>query len=507
MGTPLNLLLIEDSENDALFIERELRRGGYDVTSERVQTASALAAAFSHQAWDLVTCDCAMPTLHGQDALAMLLDHDIQAPVIMVSGMAETEAAVAAMKAGAYDVVSKQKLAALCPVVKVALRAAAVRRELQRKEQALQSSELRYRRLFESAKDGILILEADTGKIIDVNPFLTELLGYRRRELVGRELWEISPFNDVVANQEAFRNLKKRQYLRYQNLPLQAKDGSRIDVEFVSNVYREHGTSVIQCNIRTTPHHTESVIRKLDRRVEEEVQARTAYLDAANKDLEAFNYSVSHDLRAPLRHIAGFSKLLLEEYSEQLDGRGQDYVRSMWRSTERMQQLIEDLIGLSHVTREEILWEPVPLSDLAQTLAALCRRADRSRQVDWIIAPGVVARGNTRLLRIVLENLIEQRLEVYQSASHGTDRIRNHRARRPGGVLRTRRRGRFRHGVRDQTLPALRTPARRVGLRRNRHRLGDGATHCVASPGPSVGGGCRRARRHHLFYARRPAAP
>ena len=192
-------------------------------------------------------------------------------------------------------------------------------------------------------------------------------------------------------------------------------------MEFVSNVYREHGTSVIQCNIRTTAHHTEEVIRKLDRGLEEEVQARTAYLDAANKDLEAFNYSVSHDLRAPLRHIAGFSKLLLEEYSGQLDARGQDYVRSMWRSTERMQQLIEDLIGLSHVTREEISWEPVPLSDLAQTLAGALQQSGPSRQVDWIIAPGVVARGNTRLLRIVLENLLGNAWKY--TSQHPTARI------------------------------------------------------------------------------------
>ncbi len=117
-------------------------------------------------------------------------------------------------------------------------------------EQALKDSETRYRRLFETAKDGILILDLETGQIADVNPFLIEMLGYTHREFVGKKLWEIGPFKDVPASRSAFSELQTKGVIRYENLPLETKDGRRIDVEFVSNVYPVDGTQVVQCNIR-----------------------------------------------------------------------------------------------------------------------------------------------------------------------------------------------------------------------------------------------------------------
>ncbi len=114
----------------------------------------------------------------------------------------------------------------------------------------LQASEVRYRRLFETAKDGILLLDADTGRITDVNPFLEDLLGYSHTELIGKALWEIGPVKDIAASQEAMRQLQKKEYVRYENLPLETKAGQHIQVEFVSNVYRVDDERVIQCNVR-----------------------------------------------------------------------------------------------------------------------------------------------------------------------------------------------------------------------------------------------------------------
>jgi len=114
----------------------------------------------------------------------------------------------------------------------------------------LKDSELRYRRLFEAAQDGILILDARTGAITDVNPFLIHMLGYSREEFVEKKLWEVGAFKDIKASKNAFRNLRKDEYIRYKNLPLKAKDGRLIQVEFVSNVYLAGGKKVIQCNIR-----------------------------------------------------------------------------------------------------------------------------------------------------------------------------------------------------------------------------------------------------------------
>jgi PAS domain S-box-containing protein len=119
-----------------------------------------------------------------------------------------------------------------------------------RADDSLRTSETRYRRLFEAARDGILILDADTGKIVDVNPFMVELTGYSHEEFLGRHLWEIGPFKDSAASKESFAKLQTEEYIRYEDLPLKTRDGRKVDVEFVSNVYLVDGQDVIQCNIR-----------------------------------------------------------------------------------------------------------------------------------------------------------------------------------------------------------------------------------------------------------------
>jgi two-component system cell cycle sensor histidine kinase/response regulator CckA len=136
--------------------------------------------------------------------------------------------------------------------------------ERTRAEEALAASEARYRRLFESARDGILILDATSGRVLDVNPFLVELLGYPRETLLGKELWQIGLFEDVASSQDAFRELQEKGYIRYEDLPLQASDGRRIDVEFVSNVYLVGAEKVVQCNIRdiTTRKQGEEALKK-----------------------------------------------------------------------------------------------------------------------------------------------------------------------------------------------------------------------------------------------------
>jgi hypothetical protein len=123
-------------------------------------------------------------------------------------------------------------------------------------EEDLAILETRYRRLFESAQDGILIIDAETGRIIDVNPFLVDLLGYTKENFIERELWELGFFKDIAANKEKFLELQRKEYVRYDNLPLETFDGSKISVEFVSNVYMVNKKKVVQCNIRDTTERT-----------------------------------------------------------------------------------------------------------------------------------------------------------------------------------------------------------------------------------------------------------
>jgi len=129
----------------------------------------------------------------------------------------------------------------------------------------LQASETRYRRLFETAKDGIIILDVNTGKIDDVNPFLIKLLGYSKEAFMQKKIWEIGSFKDIIPNKENFTELQKQKYIRYEDMPLQTSKGETIEVEFVSNVYSEDHKDVIQCNIRDVTERikSEKIIARL----------------------------------------------------------------------------------------------------------------------------------------------------------------------------------------------------------------------------------------------------
>jgi PAS domain S-box-containing protein len=151
----------------------------------------------------------------------------------------------------------------------------------------------------------------------------------------------------------------------------------------------------------------EAEVRRLNDELEQRVRERTRQLEAANKELEAFSYSVSHDLRAPLRSINGFSEALLEDYYEKLDDEGRDYLRRVSAASQHMAQLIDDLLNLSRVTRYQMRKEEVDLSGLAKKIAVELRAAEPGRQAEFVITSGLVVRGDMHLLEILLRNLLE----------------------------------------------------------------------------------------------------
>jgi len=162
-------------------------------------------------------------------------------------------------------------------------------------------------------------------------------------------------------------------------------------------------------------------IEDLNRGLELRVHERTAQLEAANKELESFAYSVSHDLRAPLRTIDGFSKILEEDYSEKVDEEGRDSLRRVRAAAQKMGHLIDDILKLSRLSRSDMTYEQVDLGALADSIVAELRSTESTRRVTYRVAPGLVARGDKTLIRILLENLLANSWKF--TSKHSTAQI------------------------------------------------------------------------------------
>jgi PAS domain S-box-containing protein len=242
---------------------------------------------------------------------------------------------------------------------------------------ALRLSEIRYRRLFETARDGVLLVDPDTRKITDANPFMIEILGYTLAEFVGKELWEIGLLGEQKASREMFRELREKHFIRYEDLPLKSVNGQTREVEVIANLYQEGAHQVIQCNIRdiTSRKQVERELvaakEKIElhaRELEETVKQRTAQLRETIGELESFSYSISHDMRAPLRTMRGFAEILLLNHAAQLDADGIAYLKRISTAAARMDRLIEEVLVYTSVLRADVKIMAVDLDALVRLM-------------------------------------------------------------------------------------------------------------------------------------------
>ncbi|MFH2069212.1 MAG: diguanylate cyclase [Candidatus Omnitrophota bacterium] len=241
----------------------------------------------------------------------------------------------------------------------------------QKTKKALQVSESRYRRLFETARDGILLLDAKTGGIFDVNPFLMEILGYSRREFLGKHLWDLGFFKDIAVSKSVFRKLQTKGYVRYKDLPLLTKDGRRIDLEFVSNAYRVNGKKVIQCNIRdiTDRKKTENMMRKQQEEIQiimDSVPAMIFYKDKENRFIRV-NRAFAEIMEKPKEELEG--KSVFDLYpKEQAEAYWRDD-KEVMASGEPKRRIIETM-----ETKRGILWvqtDKIPYRDAQGNIAGI----------------------------------------------------------------------------------------------------------------------------------------
>jgi PAS domain S-box-containing protein len=408
MKQQLRILMVDDSEADASLILIILRREGYEVISKLVDTPDAMLAALQSQDWDIITSDHAMPQFSAPAALELARQHCSNVPFFIVSGEIDLNLAVSLMRNGAKDYIKKSDLPRLIPAIERELREEKLQKTAQEVQNKLEYSEIKYRRLFETAQDGILILDADTGQINDVNPFLLKMLGYSKDNFLEKKLWDIGVFHDEKKSKKLFLEMQKRGFVRYKNLPLETSTGKTISVEFISNIYLVNTIKVAQCNIRDMTEHVvdERKIHKLNQELERRVLERTLQLETLNKELESFSYAVSHDLHAPLRRIMAFTDALKEAITCQKSEEGVNLIEKIRVSTQRMNSLIGALLELAHLSRQPIDRQLVDLSAIAQRIAKDLLESQPNRKVVFKIAGGIHAYGDILLLRSVLENLL-----------------------------------------------------------------------------------------------------
>lgn len=404
----IDILLVEDNRADMALIQELLS------TAKTVKCflvgVNRLAQAINElrkSHFDVILLDLSLPDSQGMETLLKMQEEAPAVPIVIMTGLDDEELAVEAVALGAQDYLLKNQINAEFLV-------RAMRYAIERKHtlEALRESEARYELLVASGKDyGVFTLAID-GRVVSWNSGIDRILGYNSQEIMGvhfscfytlEEIAICKPDKDL--QQAITQNRFEDEGWRVK------KDGSQFWAAVVISALRDEngqlrGFAQVTRDL-TERERAEKEIRKLH----EDLKRRAVELEVTNKELEAFNYSVSHDLRNPLVIIDGMTWVLQQKYNKVLDEQGLHYLSRVRAASKRMEQLIEDLLHLSRVTRSEMQPKKVALSEMVEKVAFQLLQACSERQVKLIIAPGVEVFGDARLLQIVIENLLSNALK------------------------------------------------------------------------------------------------
>jgi PAS domain S-box-containing protein len=276
-------------------------------------------------------------------------------------------------------------------------------------EMALRDSEERYRGLFESMQEAFMLGEMifdEAGKpsdwrYLDVNPYFEAIYGRKREEVVGKTYREVLP----GAYADNWLEIAGRVTLTAKGETFASKSNTGLHLEGTVYCPRPGQFAAIVTDA-TARLEAEEHIQRAKSELEVRVRERTAQLEAANKELEAFAYSVSHDLRSPLRGIDGWSLALVEDYAQQLDETAREYLDRVRAEAQRMGMLIDDMLQLSRITRSQMQNLPIDLTSIAQKVAGRLHESHRDRKIEFDISAGLTGKGDAGLMDIALTNLL-----------------------------------------------------------------------------------------------------
>ena len=284
--------------------------------------------------------------------------------------------------------------------------------ERKRVEEELRLKEERFRLMVSEIKDYAIFMLDPDGKVISWNAGAERIKGYSGEEILGQHFSRFYPADDLNRDKAAaeLKFAAKEGRIEDEGWRVR-KDGSLFWANVVITALRDEEGRLLGF-VKVTRDISES------KRIDQELELRNAQLLSSNSELEAFCYSVSHDLRAPLRSVDGFSQALLDDYADRLDDTGKQYLQRVRAGAQRMAALIDDLLTLSRITRAELERQSIDLSEMASSVANDLSRQDPARDVVFVIAPGLEAQADAQLMRTVLENLLGNAWKFTSGRSH-----------------------------------------------------------------------------------------